>query len=207
MRAVTFQAPEQVRVEEKADPEVAAADDAVVRVEATGVCGSDLHIYHGRVQIEPGFTLGHEFVGTVVAAGDGVTEVAEADRVLGCYCSACGRGFFCRRGDFHKCDEGRVFGHGKTLGSLQGAQAERVLVPHANLTLRRVPEGMTDDAALFAGDVMGTGWHAVDQAGIRPGDSAAVLGLGPVGPCAGPAARAPGAAKGVAIDTVQERPR
>jgi 2-desacetyl-2-hydroxyethyl bacteriochlorophyllide A dehydrogenase len=205
MQAVTFQAPGEVRVEERPEPELLARDDAIVRVEATGVCGSDLHIYHGRVVIEPGFTLGHEFVGTVVAAGEGVTGAAEGDRVLGCYCSACGDCFFCRRGDFHKCDEGRVFGHGKTLGSLQGAQAERVLVPHANLTLRRVPEGMTDDAALFAGDVMGTGWHAVDQAGIRPGDSAAVLGLGPVGLCAVQAARAAGAAKVIAIDTVEER--
>jgi 2-desacetyl-2-hydroxyethyl bacteriochlorophyllide A dehydrogenase len=205
MQAVTFQAPGEVRVEERPEPELLARDDAVVRVEATGVCGSDLHIYHGRVVIEPGFTLGHEFVGTVVAAGEGVTELAEGDRVLGCYCSACGDCFFCRRGDFHKCDDGRVFGHGKTLGSLQGAQAELVLVPHANLTLRRVPEGMTDDAALFAGDVMGTGWHAVDQAGIRPGDSAAVLGLGPVGLCAVQAARAAGAAKVIAIDSVEER--
>jgi 2-desacetyl-2-hydroxyethyl bacteriochlorophyllide A dehydrogenase len=205
MQAVTFQAPGEVRVEERPEPELLARDDAVVRVEATGVCGSDLHIYHGRVVIEPGFTLGHEFVGTVAAAGDGVTEVAEGDRVLGCYCSACGNCFFCRRGDFHKCDDGRVFGHGKTLGSLQGAQAELVLVPHANLTLRRVPEGMSDDAALFAGDVMGTGWHAVDQAGIRPGDTAAVLGLGPVGLCAVQAARAAGAAKVIAIDTVEDR--
>jgi 2-desacetyl-2-hydroxyethyl bacteriochlorophyllide A dehydrogenase len=205
MQAVTFQAPGEVRIEERPEPEVSARDDAVVRVEATGVCGSDLHIYHGRVVIEPGFTLGHEFVGTVVAAGDGVTDVAEGDRVLGCYCTACGNCFFCRRGDFHQCDEGRVFGHGKTLGSLQGAQAERVLVPHANLTLRRVPEGMPDDAALFAGDVMGTGWHAVDQAGIRPGDSAAVLGLGPVGLCAVQAARAAGAALVIAIDSVEDR--
>jgi 2-desacetyl-2-hydroxyethyl bacteriochlorophyllide A dehydrogenase len=205
MQAVTFQAPGEVRVEERPEPELLARDDAIVRVEATGVCGSDLHIYHGRVVIEAGFTLGHEFVGTIVAAGDGVTELAEGDRVLGCYCSACGNCFFCRRGDFHKCDDGRVFGHGKTLGSLQGAQAERVLVPHANLTLRRVPEGMSDDAALFAGDVMGTGWHAVDQAGIRPGDSAAVLGLGPVGLCAVQAARAAGAARVIAIDTVEER--
>ena len=207
MQAVTFQAPGEVRVDERPEPELLERDDAVVRVEATGVCGSDLHIYHGRVQIEPGFTLGHEFVGTVVAAGDGVTQVAEGDRVLGCYCSACGNCFFCRRGDFHKCDEGRVFGHGKTLGSLQGAQAEQVLVPHANLTLRRVPEGMSDDIALFAGDVMGTGWHAVDQANIRPGDTAAVLGLGPVGLCAVQAAKAAGAAHVVAIDTVEERLR
>jgi alcohol dehydrogenase len=207
MQAVTFQAPGEVRVEERPEPELLARDDAVVRVEATGVCGSDLHIYHGRVVIEPGFTLGHEFVGTVVAAGDGVSQVAEGDRVLGCYCSACGNCFFCRRGDFHQCDEGRVFGHGKTLGSLQGAQAELVLVPHANLTLRRVPAGMSDDAALFAGDVMGTGWHAVDQAGIRPGDSAAVLGLGPVGLCAVQAAKAAGAATVIGIDSVEDRLR
>jgi 2-desacetyl-2-hydroxyethyl bacteriochlorophyllide A dehydrogenase len=207
MQAVTFQAPGEVRVEERPEPELLARDDAIIRVEATGVCGSDLHIYHGRVVIEPGFTLGHEFVGTVLAAGDGVTEVSEGDRVLGCYCSACGNCFFCRRGDFHKCDDGRVFGHGATLGSLQGAQADQVLVPHANLTLRRVPPGMSDDAALFAGDVMGTGWHAVDQAEIRPGDSAAVLGLGPVGLCAVQAAKAAGAASVVAIDTVEERLR
>jgi 2-desacetyl-2-hydroxyethyl bacteriochlorophyllide A dehydrogenase len=207
MQAVTFQAPGEVRVEERPEPELLARDDAIVRVEATGVCGSDLHIYHGRVMIEPGFTLGHEFVGTVVSAGDEVSEVAEGDRVLGCFCSACGRCFFCHRGDFHKCDEGRVFGHGKTLGSLQGAQAEQVLVPHANLTLRRVPEGMSDEAALFAGDVMGTGWHAVDQAGIRPGDSAAVLGLGPVGLCAVQAAKAAGAARVIGIDSVEERLR
>jgi alcohol dehydrogenase len=207
MQAVIFQAPGEVRVEERPEPELLARDDAVVRVEATGVCGSDLHIYHGRVVVEPGFTLGHEFVGTVVAAGDGVSQVAEGDRVLGCYSSACGNCFFCRRGDFHQCDEGRVFGHGKTLGSLQGAQAELVLAPHANLTLRRVPAGMSDDAALFAGDVMGTGWHAVDQAGIRPGDSAAVLGLGPVGLCAVQAARGAGAATVIGIDSVEDRLR
>jgi len=205
MQAVTFQAPGEVRVEERPEPELLERDDAIVRVEATGVCGSDLHIYHGRISIEEGFTLGHEFVGTVVAAGDGVSQVAEGDRVLGCFCSACGNCFFCRRGAFHKCDEGRVFGHGETLGSLQGAQAEQVLVPHANLTLRRVPAGMSDDVALFAGDVMGTGWHAVDQAEIRPGDSAAVLGLGPVGLCAIQAAKAAGAAKVIAIDTVADR--
>src|SRR3954447_25706258 len=207
MQAVTFQAPGDVLLEERPDPELIAGDDAVVRVGATGICGSDLHIYHGRVQIEPGFTIGHEFVGTVEAAGSEVTEVAEGDRVLGCFCSACGNCFFCRRGDYHKCDHGRVFGHGATLGSLQGAQAERVLVPHANLTLRRVPEGMSDEAALFAGDIMGTGYHAVVESGMRPGDVAAVLGLGPVGLCAVQAARAAGAAHVVAIDSVADRLR
>src|SRR5919198_5204287 len=167
MLAVTFQAPGEVRVEERPDPEPQAPDDAVVRVESTGICGSDLHIYHGRVKIEPGFTIGHEFVGTVVAAGDAVTRVAVGDRVLGCFHTACGTCYFCMRGAYSSCDEARVFGHGATLGSLAGAQAEQVLVPRANLVLRRVPEGMSDDAALFAGDVMGTGYHAVEHAGLK----------------------------------------
>jgi len=205
VRAVTFQAPGDVRVEEKPEPELEAATDAIVRVEASGVCGSDLHIYHGRVQIEPGFTIGHEFVGTVVAAGDDVTGVAEGDRVLGTYSTACGECWFCRRGDFHKCDSGRVFGHGATLGSLQGAQAELLLVPTANLTLRRVPEGMSDEVALFAGDVMGTGYHAVVETGVGEDDSVAVLGLGPVGLCAVQAAFAAGAGSVFAIDTVDDR--
>jgi 2-desacetyl-2-hydroxyethyl bacteriochlorophyllide A dehydrogenase len=207
MQAVTFQAPGDVRLEERPEPELLARDDAVVRVEATGICGSDLHIYHGRVQIEPGFTIGHEFVGTVTAAGEAVTEAAEGDRVLGCFCTACGNCFFCRRGDYHKCDHGRVFGHGATLGSLQGAQAESVLVPNANLTLRKVPEGMSDEVALFAGDVMGTGYHAVASTGVQPGDTVAVLGLGPVGLCALQAAKAAGAARVIGVDSVDDRLR
>jgi 2-desacetyl-2-hydroxyethyl bacteriochlorophyllide A dehydrogenase len=205
MRAVTFQGPGEVRVDEVADPELTAPDEAIVRVEASGVCGSDLHIYHGRVAIEEGFILGHEYVGTVTATGDAVSSVEAGDRVLGCYCSACGECFFCRRGDFHKCDSGRVFGHGKTLGSLQGAQAEQLLVPNADLTLRRVPAGMSDEVALFAGDVMGTGYHAVVECGVGSGDVVAVLGMGPVGLCAVQAARAAGAAAVVAVDTVADR--
>jgi 2-desacetyl-2-hydroxyethyl bacteriochlorophyllide A dehydrogenase len=207
MRAVTFQAPGVVTVEERPQPELADPGDAVVRIEATGVCGSDLHIYHGRVKIEPGFTIGHEYVGTVVAAGDAVTRVAVGDRVLGCFHTACGSCWFCRAGDYHRCVHSRTFGHGATLGSLQGTQAEEALVPHADLVLRRVPEGMSSDTALFAGDVMGTGFHAVDASGLRAGDVAVVLGLGPVGLCAVQAARAVGAARVFAIDSVPERLR
>ncbi len=205
MRAVTFQAPGVVSVEERPEPELQDPGDALVRIEATGVCGSDLHIYHGRVQIEPGFTLGHEYVGTVLAVGDRVTRVAAGDRVLGCFHTACGSCFFCRRGLFHCCVHSRTFGHGATLGSLQGTQADMALVPQADLVLRRVPEGMSSDVALFAGDVMGTGFYAVDASGLRPGDVAAVLGLGPVGLCAVQVARAAGAAHVFAIDTVPER--
>jgi 2-desacetyl-2-hydroxyethyl bacteriochlorophyllide A dehydrogenase len=207
MRAVTFQAPGEVQVDEVPDPELLAPDDAIVRVQASGICGSDLHIYHGRVQIEPGFVIGHEFVGEVVARGDEVSQVSVGDRVLGTYGTACGECFYCRREEFHKCDEARVFGHGKTLGSLQGAQAELLLVPHANLTLRKVPDGLTDDVALFAGDVMGTAFHAVDSRPLAEGETAAILGMGPVGLCAVQAANAAGASEVIAIDTVEDRLR
>jgi 2-desacetyl-2-hydroxyethyl bacteriochlorophyllide A dehydrogenase len=205
LRAVTYQAPGEVQLDERPEPQLAARDDAIVRIEASGICGSDLHIYHGRVKIEPGFTIGHEFVGTVIAAGDDVTRVKTGDRVLGCYHTACGTCFFCLRCTYHKCDRMRTFGHGAALGSLQGTQADQALVPSANLTLRKVPEGVSDDVALFAGDVMGTGYHAVQEAAIRPGDSVAVLGLGPVGLCAVQVAVAGGASPVLAIDTVTQR--
>ncbi len=205
MRAVTFQAPGEVRLEERPEPEVTSQDEAVIKIDATGICGSDLHIYHGRVQIEPGFTIGHEFVGTVLEAGDGVSRVEPGDRVLGTFHTACGTCFFCLRGVFHKCDHMRVFGHGKLLGSLQGTQADQALIPNANMTLRKVPEGVADDVALFAGDVMGTGYHAIAQSDVKPGDSLAVLGLGPVGLCAVQVAVAAGVSPVMAIDSVEQR--
>ena len=205
MRAVTFQAPMEVRVVQAPEPELAARSDAIVSIEASGICGSDLHIYRGRVKIAPGFTIGHEFVGTVIAAGEDVTRVKVGERVLGCFHTACGTCFYCMRGIYHKCDQMRVFGHGELLGSLQGTQAERALVPMADMTLRPVPTGLSDDVALFAGDVMGTGYHAVHESGVRPGDSLAVLGLGPVGLCAVQVAIAAGVSPVVAIDSVAER--
>jgi 2-desacetyl-2-hydroxyethyl bacteriochlorophyllide A dehydrogenase len=205
MRAVTFQAPGEVRIDEVPEPRLSAPDDAIVRVDASGICGSDLHIYHGRVPVDPGFTIGHEFVGTVLAAGPEVTRVAVGDRVLGTFHVACATCSSCLRGEYHRCRRGRTFGHGSRLGDLQGAQAEQLVCPWANVNLRVVPEGMSDDVALFAGDVMGTGYHAVAHAGMEEGDTVAILGLGPVGLCAVQAAVAGGAARVFAIDSVAER--
>jgi 2-desacetyl-2-hydroxyethyl bacteriochlorophyllide A dehydrogenase len=205
MRAVTFQAPMEVRVDELPEPELESRDDAIVSIEASGICGSDLHIYHGRVKMEPGFTIGHEFVGRVVAAGEAVTRVSVGDRVCGCFHTACGTCFYCMRGIYQKCDRVRVFGHGEALGALPGTQADQALVPMANLTLRPVPDDVADDVALFAGDVMGTAYHAVEGSGVRPGDSVAVLGLGPVGLCAVQIAVAAGAGPVLAIDSVDAR--
>ncbi|MHB1569189.1 MAG: alcohol dehydrogenase catalytic domain-containing protein [Solirubrobacteraceae bacterium] len=205
MRAVTLQAPGEVRVDERPEPTLVDPGDAIVAVDVSGICGSDLHIYHGRVRIEPGFTLGHEFVGRVIAVGDAVTRVGVGDRVLGCFHTACGTCWHCLRGEYHKCDRVRVFGHGAALGDLQGTQAEQALVPMADLTLRCVPDSVSSEVALFAGDVMGTGYHAIDVAAVRPGDSVAVLGLGPVGLCAVQVALRAGATPVVAIDRVEDR--
>jgi 2-desacetyl-2-hydroxyethyl bacteriochlorophyllide A dehydrogenase len=205
MRAVTFQAANEVRVDEKPDPQIGAADEVLLRVEASGICGSDLHIYHGRVPVEQGFTIGHEYVGTVLEAGADVERVAVGDRGLGCFHTACATCAACLRGDYHRCERQRTFGHGSHLGDLQGAQAELLVVPRANLTLRPVPEGMSDEAALFAGDVMGTGYHAVAHAGMKAGDTVAVLGLGPVGLCSVQSALAGGAVEVFAVDSVAAR--
>jgi 2-desacetyl-2-hydroxyethyl bacteriochlorophyllide A dehydrogenase len=204
MRALTFQGPQEVRIEERPMPELQAPDDALVRIDATGVCGSDLHIYHGRLKIEPGFTIGHEYVGTVIEAGDAVTRVSVGDRVAGCFQTACGNCFHCMRGEYQRCVESRSFGLGATMGSLQGTQAEFALVPRANLVLQRVPDSISDDVALFAGDVMGTGYHGVAASGLQAGETAAVLGLGPVGLCAVQAAKLSGA-RVIAIDSVEQR--
>ena len=185
-------------------PELQEAEDVVLRIDASGVCGSDLHIYHGRLPIESGFTIGHEYVGTVLEAGEAVTRVAVGDRVVGAFLTACGNCFHCLRGEYHRCFESRSFGLGSTLGSLQGTQAEFTLVPKANLTLRKVPESIPDDVALFAGDVMGTGYHGVVESGLRAGEVAAVIGLGPVGLCAVQVARLSGA-RVIAVDSVAER--
>ena len=138
----------------------------------------------------------------MLEAGADVERVAVGDRVLGCFHTACATCAACLRGDYHRCERQRTFGHGSHLGDLQGAQAELLVVPRANLTLRRVPEGMSDEAALFAGDVMGTGYHAVAHAGMKAGDTVAVLGLGPVGLCAVQSALAGGAVEVFAVDSV-----
>lgn len=202
---MTFQAPGEVRVDERPEPQLLAATDAVVRIEATGVCGSDLHIFHGRHPVEPGFTIGHEFVGEVIDAGDQVSRVEVGDRVIGCFFAACGTCWFCQRQLFHLCDSLRIFGHGKISGGLQGSQADQVLVPSADMVLRRAPAHLSADAALFAGDVMNTGFDGIRAAGVGTGDTVAILGMGPVGLCAVQAARQAGAAQVLAVDQVDER--
>ena len=206
MRGVAFYGPRDVRVEEVPRPEIEEPGDVLLRVDRSAICGTDLHPYHGRLEIEEGFVLGHEYLGTIEAKGDGVTQFEEGERAVGSFFVSCGKCWFCRRGLYMKCIAIRVFGLGMVFGDLSGAQSEYMRIPEADLTLRKIPEnGLDDDDILFIGDILTTGYDAVRKAGMQPGDIVAVVGCGPVGLCTVMCARALGAGRVVAIDMVDDR--
>lgn len=206
MKALTFHGPRDVRVEEVPKPSIEEPNDVLLRIDRAAICGTDLHPYHGRLEIEDGFVLGHEYMGTVEDAGEGVTQFEEGDRAVGSFFVSCGKCWFCRRALPMKCVAIRVFGLGYAFGDLSGAQSQYMRVPDADLTLRKVPEnGVDDEDVLFVGDILTTGYDAVRKADFRPGDVVAVVGAGPVGLCAMMSARALGAGHVVAVDMVPER--
>jgi threonine dehydrogenase-like Zn-dependent dehydrogenase len=206
MQATTFYGPHDVRVEEVPKPEVEEANDVLLRIDRAAICGTDLHPYTGRMELEEGFVLGHEYLGTIEAKGDGVTQFEEGERAVGSFFVSCGKCWFCRRSVPMKCMGIRVFGMGFAMGDLPGAQSQYMRVPEADLTLRKIPEnGLGDEDLLFVGDILTTGYDAVRKTGMRPGDVVAVVGCGPVGLCTVMAARALGAGKVVAVDMVPDR--
>ena len=206
MRAVVLRAPYRVEVTEVPKPHITEPSDILVRVERTAICGTDLHPYEGRLEIEPDVILGHEFLGTVEEVGDAVTQITEGDRVVSSCVVSCGACYQCRRHQPGNCAGSRIFGLGLALGDLAGGQAEYVVVPNADLTARVIPVSgsASDDDILFAGDIMTTGYEAVVRA-TRPGDTVAIVGAGPVGLCAAIAAAAIGAVQVIVIDKVEAR--
>lgn len=193
MRAVVFDAPGRVRVVDVPEPVLRERGDAIVRVTRTAICGSDLHLFHLKAPIDPGEILGHEAVGVVEAVDEGVTSVRPGDRVVVSFDIACGACWFCLRGETSLCEDFRNLGAGAFGGGLPGAQAELVRIPVADVNLLKLPDDLDDDHALFLGDVLTTGVYAASIAGIEPGDTVAVVGLGPVGSFAIQAARSLGA--------------
>ena len=200
MRAVVFEDVGNVRVVDLADPTVEEAEDAVVRVTRTAICGSDLHFFHGKAPIGQGDVLGHEAVGVVESVGSNVSRFAPDDRVVVAFNIACGACWFCLRGETQLCDHFRNLGAGAFGGSLAGAQASRVRIPHADVNLLRIPDDIDDERALFVGDVLTTGVYAASIGAIEPGDRVAVVGCGPVGFFCIQAARARGAGSVYGID-------
>lgn len=181
MRAVLFDAVGSISVGDYADPSLIDPGDAIVRVTTAAICGSDLHLLHGRIPgMREGSPIGHEFVGVVEQVGPGVTAVAPGDRVVGSFLIACGTCWFCAKGEFNNCDQLWALGYGMFTGDLDGAQAEQVRVPVADLNLRKVG-ALTDEQAIFAGDILTTGAYICARAGIKEGDTVAIIGAGPVG--------------------------
>ena len=204
MRAVVYHGPGQKAVEEVPDPEITDDGDVIVRVDATTICGTDLHILGGDLpEVRSGRILGHEAVGTVHDAGSAVHTIGEGDRVLVSCISACGACRYCRESHYGQClgGGGWILGH-----TYDGTQADYVRVPFADTSTYRLPDGITDEQALMLADILPTGYEVgVLKAGVSPGDVVAIVGSGPVGLAAILGARLFSPSHIVAIDVAERR--
>lgn len=204
MKAVVYKEKGVFALEEREKPRVRERRDAVVRVTLASICTSDLHIKHGSVpRAVPGTVVGHEMVGVVEEVGEGVKKFRAGDRVAVNVETFCGECYYCQRGYVNNCvhEDG-----GWALGCrIDGGQAEYVRVPFADQGLNLIPGGVTDEEALFAGDILATGYWGAKLGEIRPGDTVAVIGAGPTGLCAMMCAGLYHPGKIVAVDIVKER--
>ena len=205
MKAVRLMGPEEVRVDDVAEPELLDSGDAIVRVKETAICGADLFPYHGMTPgFEAGTVLGHEFVGVVEAVGDGVTAVGPGQRVVNTSMISDGTCPHCRAGRVTQCESRALFGYSGVYPRLEGGQAELVRVPNANRSLFVIPDDVSDDDAVFVADILPTGYAGVRRGGVTVGDVVVVLGAGPVGLMAVLSARGT-AREVIAVDGVAER--
>jgi alcohol dehydrogenase len=204
MKALVYHGPGERAWETVPDPKILDPTDAIVRIDASTICGTDLHILKGDVpEVAPGTILGHEAVGTVVEVGAAVTTVVPGDRVLVSCITSCGRCQFCKDGRYGLCTGGGgwIFGH-----TIDGLQAEFARVPFADTSVYKVPEGLTDEDVLFLADILPTAFEVgVMNGGIKPGDTVAVVGAGPVGLAVIATASLYGAAQVIAIDLDDNR--
>jgi threonine dehydrogenase-like Zn-dependent dehydrogenase len=205
VKAVAFQEVGRVSLETVPDPELVLGTDAIVRITCCAICGSDLHLLHGTVPMLPGDTCGHEYTGVIEEVGADVRSYRIGDRVVGTFHTACGHCPACARGEHHMCSSAGVLGYGPVFGSLNGTQAEFARIPVADVNLRRIPEGMSDERAVFCGDVLTTAYGGVRNARVTDGETVAVIGCGPVGLMAVASAFALGARRVVAIDLLESR--
>src|SRR3977135_4338963 len=202
MKALTFQGEGNVKVIDVPKPVIKASGEALIKVTMGAVCGSDLHILHGHTPMNQGAVLGHEFVGVVEEAGPKVKRFQPGDRVVASFFTSCGHCALCRKGWFNQCVDKSTFGHGEYFGGLGGGQAEYVVVPLADHSMELLPEGMSDEQAIFVGDILATGFFGAERAEIKPGDVVAVVGAGPVGLMATMCAQLFGPARGVVVALV-----
>ena len=218
MRALTYHNAHHVSVDNVPDPVIEAPDDLILRVTATAICGSDLHLFRGKVPgMKSGDILGHEFMGIVEDVGAGVTRLKRGDRVVVPFTISCGHCYFCEKAMYAACETtnpGRgtilnkksirsgagMFGYTHFYGGYAGGQAEYVRVPKANVGPLSLPLGLSDEQVLFLSDILPTGYQAVLNADIGPGSTVAIFGAGPVGLMAAACARLKGAERIFMVD-------
>lgn len=224
MRAVVWNGTGKVDVQQVPDPQVINPGDAIIKVTAACICGSDLHLFDGYIpSMMKGDILGHEFVGTVVEVGPEVTRLKAGDRVVVPFPISCGKCWYCQHDLWSLCDNSNpnawmaekvwgyspagIFGYSHMLGGYAGGQAEYVRVPFADVGPLRLPDSVSDEQAVMLADVFPTGFMAAENCNIHPGDTVAVFGAGPVGQFAVRSAYMLGAERVIAIDRIPERLR
>ncbi|MFY0525881.1 zinc-dependent alcohol dehydrogenase [Archangium gephyra] len=222
MKAVCWTGVNDVRVETVPDPALLNPRDAIVKVRATTICGSDLHLYDGYIpSVFKGDILGHEFMGEIVEVGSKVKNLKPGDRVIVPSVISCGDCFHCKKGQFSLCDNSNpkpamaekvwghatcgIFGYSHMMGGYAGSHAEYIRVPYADVGPRKVPQGLSDEQALFLSDAFPTGFMGADLCNIQHGDTVAVWGCGAVGLFAMKSAWLLGAGRVIAIDRLPER--
>jgi threonine dehydrogenase-like Zn-dependent dehydrogenase len=222
MKALCWHGKNDVRVENAPDPKILNPRDAIVKITLTAICGSDLHIYDGFIPtMKEGDILGHEFMGEVVEVGPEVKNLKKGDRAVIPFAIACGECFFCKKTLWSLCDNSNpnaemaaalygesaagLFGYSHLFGGYAGGQAECVRVPFADTGALKIPEELPDEQVLFLSDIFPTGYMAAENGGIRPGDTVAVWGCGPVGQFAMKSAYLQGAERVIGIDRFPER--
>jgi threonine dehydrogenase-like Zn-dependent dehydrogenase len=222
MKALCWHGKEDVRVDQVPDPSIQDPRDVIVRITATAICGSDLHLYDGYMPtMEKGDVLGHEPMGEVVEVGSAVTKLRRGDRVVVPFTISCGSCFFCQRGMFSLCDTSNpnaeiakkvmghspagLFGYSHMLGGFAGGQAEYLRVPFADVGPIKITSSLADEQVLFLSDIFPTGYMAAENAEIEAGDTVAIWGCGPVGQFTIQSAWMLGAGRVIAIDRVPER--
>ena len=216
VKAVTYQGAQDVQVKDVPDAKIEKADDILVRITTTAICGSDLHIYRGSVPTTKGFVIGHEPMGIVEEVGPEVTRVKKGDRVVIPFNISCGECFYCQNEMESQCDNsnenpaldsGAYFGYTERYGNYPGGQAELLRVPYGNYLPFKIPESceLEDEALLFMSDVLPTALWSVEHAGVKKGDTVAVLGSGPVGLMVQKFAWMKGASRVIAVDPLDYR--
>ena len=202
MKAVVYHGPGKISLDDVPVPVIKNPTDAVVKVTTSTICGTDIHIQAGGVpSCPPGTIIGHEFCGEVVELGSSVKNFKVGDKVAVSCVSFCGECFYCLRGNYARCVNGSwQLGH-----TLNGCQAEYCRVIHAHMSMKKIPAGLTDEDVLFVTDILSTGFYGAQRGMIKPGDTVAVMGCGPVGICAMVTSRLWGPAQVIAVDAVDSR--